>query len=159
MSGENTTDQVFVQNSGFAYRLKAQLLRNEFERSGHVFQILLRYFQARMTHVAQTAVCNRHHTIEQQLCRFLLLSLDRLPSNSIAITQELIASKLGVRRESVTEAVGNLQRTGLIKCSRGHIEVLARSGLEKTSCECYSVVKQEFDRLLTNIPASTLQPN
>ena len=159
LSGENTTDHAIVQNSGFGYRLKAQLLKDEFVRSGLVFQILLRYFQARMTHVAQTAVCNRHHTIEQQLCRFLLLILDRLPSKSIAITQELIASKLGVRRESVTEAVGNLQRTGLIKCSRGHIEVLARTGLEKTSCECYSVVKQEFDRLLTNIPSSISQPN
>ena len=150
MDAESTPNRAVVQSAGFGYRLKAQLLKNEFNRAGSVFQILLRYFQALMTHVAQTAVCNRHHTVEQQLCRFLLLILDRLPSNSITMTQELIASMLGVRREGVTEAAGNLQRAGLIKYSRGQIEVLARPKLEKAACECYSVVKLEFDRLLAH---------
>ena len=150
MGGENTPNRAVVQSAGFGYRLKAQLLKNEFDLAGSVFQILLRYFQALMTHVAQTAVCNRHHTVEQQLCRFLLLSLDRLPSNSITMTQELIASMLGVRREGITEAAGNLQRAGLIKYSRGQIEVLVRPKLEKAACECYAVVKHEFDRLLNH---------
>lgn len=150
MGGENTPNRAVVKSAGFAYRMKVQLLKNEFELAGPVFQILLRYFQALMTHVAQTAVCNRHHTVEQQLCRFLLLSLDRLPSNSITMTQELIASMLGVRREGITEAAGNLQRAGLIKYSRGQIEVLVRPKLEKAACECYAVVKHEFDRLLNH---------
>lgn len=128
------------------------MLKNEFDSAGPVFQILLRYFQALMAHVAQTAVCNRHHSVEQQLCRFLLLTLDRLSSNSITMTQELIASMLGVRREGVTEAAGNLQRAGIIKYSRGHIDVIARPKLEKAACECYGVVKLEFDRLLNDAP-------
>ncbi len=150
LGGESTTCSAIVQNAGFGYRLKAQLLKNEFDNAGSAFQILLRYFQALMTHVTQTAVCNRHHSVEQQLCRFLLLTLDRLPSNSITMTQELIANMLGVRREGVTEAAGNLQRAGIIKYSRGHIDVIARSKLEKKACECYGVVKLEFDRLLYN---------
>lgn len=153
MGGDSTPNRAVVQSAGFGYRLKAQLLKNEFDRAGPVFQILIRYFQALMTHVAQTAVCNRHHTVEQQLCRFLLLNLDRLPSNSVTMTQELIATMLGVRREGVTEAAGNLQRAGLIKYSRGQIEVLARPKLEAAACECYAVVKQEFDRLLRYNPS------
>ncbi len=151
--GESTPNQAVVQSVGFGYRLKAQLLKSEFDRAGPLFHIFLRYFQALITHTAQTAVCNRHHTVEQQLCKILLQSLDRLPSNSIAMTQELMASMLGVRREGVTEAAGNLQRAGLIKYSRGQIEVLARKELEKSSCECYSVVKLEFDRLLSACPS------
>ena len=132
----------------YGYRLKSQLLKNEFNRAGPV----LRYTQALITQMAQTAVCNRQHSVEQQLCRWLLLSLDRLSSDSLTMTQELIANMLGVRRGGVTEAAGNLQRAGLISYHRGRIEVLDRPGLEKAVCECYAVVKREFDRLLSDIP-------
>jgi CRP-like cAMP-binding protein len=152
MGGETTPSRAVVQSAGHGYRLKAQPLKQEFNRVGPVRPLLLRYTQALITQMAQTAVCNRHHSIEQQLCRWLLLSLDRLSSNSLIMTQELIANMLGVRREGVTEAAGRLQRAGLICHSRGRIEVLDRPGLEKAVCECYAVVKLEFDRLLSDIP-------
>lgn len=152
MGGESTPSRAVVQSAGYGYRLKAQLLKNEFNRAGPVLCLLLRYTQALITQMAQTAVCNRHHSVEQQLCRWLLLSLDRLPTNDLSMTQELIANMLGVRREGVTEAAGKLQRAGLINYSRGRIVVLDRPGLEQTVCECYAVVKKEFDRLLTEIP-------
>jgi CRP-like cAMP-binding protein len=152
MGGETTPSRAVVQSAGHGYRLKAQLLKSEFNRAGPVLHLLLRYTQALITQMTQTAVCNRHHSVEQQLCRWLLLSLDRLSSNSITMTQELIANMLGVRREGVTEAAGNLQRAGLISYSRGRIEVLDRPGLETAVCECYAVVKMEFDRLLADIP-------
>jgi CRP-like cAMP-binding protein len=149
MGGETTPSRAIVQSAGFAYRLKSQLLKDEFARAGPMLRLLLRYTQALITLMTQTAVCNRHHSVEQQLCRWLLLSLDRLPTAAaLSMTQELIANMLGVRREGVTQAAGALQRTGLIKYSRGRIEVLDRPGLEKTVCECYAVVKREFDRLL-----------
>jgi CRP-like cAMP-binding protein len=152
MGGETTPSRAVVRSAGFGYRLKADLLRDEFNRAGPVLRLLLRYTQALITQMTQTAVCNRHHSVEQQLCRALLLTLDRLSTNSVTMTQELIANMLGVRREGVTEAAGNLQRAGLISYRRGHIEVLDRPGLEKTVCECYAVVKVEFDRLLSDIP-------
>jgi CRP-like cAMP-binding protein len=148
MGGESTTSRAVVQSAGHAYRLKGQLLKDEFYRVGPMQQLLLRYTQALLTQMAQTAVCNRHHTVDQQLCRWLLLSLDRLPSNDLTMTQELIANMLGVRREGVTEAAGELQRAGLIEYRRGHITVLNRAGLEARVCECYAVVKKELDRLL-----------
>ena len=148
MGGESTTSRAVVQSAGHAYRLKGQLLKDEFYRAGPVQQLLLRYTQALLTQMAQTAVCNRHHTVDQQLCRWLLLSLDRLPSSDLTMTQELIANMLGVRREGVTEAAGKLQRAGLIEYRRGHITVLNRAGLEARVCECYAVVKKELDRLL-----------
>ena len=148
MGGETTPSRAVVQSAGFGYRLKAQLLKNEFNRAGPLMRLLLRYTQALITQMSQTAVCNRHHSVEQQLCRWLLLSLDRLSSDKLSMTQELIANMLGVRREGVTEAAGKLQRAGLIEYSRGHITVLNRPGLEARSCECYQVVKSEFDRLL-----------
>jgi CRP-like cAMP-binding protein len=152
MGGETTPSRAVVQSAGHGYRLEAQLLKREFNRAGPVLRLLLRYTQALITQMTQTAVCNRHHSVEQQLCRWLLLSLDRLSANSLIMTQELIANMLGVRREGVTEAAGDLQRAGLIRYSRGHIEVLDRPGLEKAVCECYAVVKTEFDRLLSDIP-------
>ena len=152
MGGETTPSRAVVRSAGFGYRLKADLLRQEFNRAGPVLRLLLRYTQALITQMTQTAVCNRHHSVEQQLCRALLLTLDRLSSNSVTMTKELIANMLGVRREGVTEAAGNLQRAGLISYRRGHIEVLDRPGLEKAVCQCYSVVKREFDRLLSDIP-------
>jgi len=142
-----------VQSAGHAYRLKGQLLKDAFFRAGPMQRLLLRYTQALLTQMAQTAVCNRHHSVDQQLCRWLLLSLDRLPSNELTMTQELIANMLGVRREGVTEAAGKLQRAGLIQYSRGHITVVNRPGLEARVCECYQVVKKEFDRLLPDIIA------
>ena len=148
MGGETTPSRAVVQSAGYGYRLEAPLLKQEFNRGGPVQHLLLRYTQALITQMAQTAVCNRHHSLEQQLCRWLLLSLDRLPTADLAMTQELIANMLGVRREGVTEAAGKLQRAGLISYSRGHIKVLDRPGLERTVCECYRVVKKEFDRLL-----------
>jgi CRP-like cAMP-binding protein len=148
MGGETTSSRAIVQSAGYAYKLKAQLLKNEFNRAGPVQRLLLRYTQALITQMAQTAVCNRHHSVDQQLCRWLLLSIDRLAKNELTMTQELIANMLGVRREGVTEAAGKLQREGLINYSRGHITILDRPGLEKRSCECYQVVKAEFDRLL-----------
>ncbi|MDA8329309.1 MAG: Crp/Fnr family transcriptional regulator [Betaproteobacteria bacterium] len=152
MGGETTPSRAVVQSEGFGYRLKAAILKEEFNRFGPVLRLLLRYTQALITQMTQTAVCNRHHSIEQQLCRWLLLSFDRLPTDSLNMTQELIANMLGVRREGVTVAAGNLQRAGLIDYNRGHIKMLDRPGLEKAVCECYAVVKQEFDRLLSETP-------
>ncbi|MBI3067964.1 MAG: Crp/Fnr family transcriptional regulator [Betaproteobacteria bacterium] len=152
MGGETTPSRAVVQSAGYGYRLKAQLLKREFNRAGPVLHLLLRYTQALITQMAQTAVCNRHHSVEQQLCRWLLLSLDRLHSNKLTMTQELIANMLGVRREGVTEAAGKLQQAGSIRYSRGRIEVLDRRALEAQVCECYAVVKRESDRLL---PAAT----
>ena len=153
MGGETTTSRAVVQSAGHAYRLKGQLLKDAFFRAGPMQRLLLRYTQALLTQMAQTAVCNRHHTVDQQLCRWLLLSLDRLTSNELTMTQELIANMLGVRREGVTEAAGKLQRAGLIHYSRGHITVVDRPGLESRVCECYQVVKKEFERLLPDIIA------
>lgn len=148
MGGDATPSQAVVQSAGHAYRLSGALLKEEFARAGAMQQRLLRYTQALLTQMAQIAVCNRHHSLDQQLCRWLLLSLDRLRGNELVMTQELIANMLGVRREGVTEAAGNLQDAGLIRYSRGHITVLDRVGLEARTCECYAVVKKEFDRLL-----------
>jgi CRP-like cAMP-binding protein len=153
MGGESTTSRAVVQSDGHAYRLKAQLLKDEFFRAGPMQRLLLRYTQALLTQMAQTAVCNRHHSLDQQFCRWLLLSLDRLSTNELVMTQELIANMLGVRREGVTEAAGNVQRAGLIHYNRGHITVLDRPGLEARACECYAVVKKEFDRLLPYVVA------
>jgi CRP-like cAMP-binding protein len=151
MGGETMPNRAVVQSAGHAYRLKGQLLKEEFNRSGELQHLLLRYTQALLTQMAQTAVCNRHHSLDQQLCRWLLLSLDRLPSDELVMTQELIANMLGVRREGVTEAAGNLQKAGLIRYSRGHITVLDRAGLEARVCECYAVVRREFERLLPEV--------
>lgn len=151
MGGETTPSRAVVQSAGHAYRLKGQLLKDEFYRAGPMQRLLLRYTQALLTQMAQTAVCNRHHSLDQQLCRWLLLSLDRLSSNQLVMTQELIANMLGVRREGVTEAAGKLQSAGLITYSRGRITVLDRPGLESLVCECYQVVKKEFDRLLPRV--------
>jgi CRP-like cAMP-binding protein len=151
MGGESTPSRAVVQAAGAAYRLKASVVKEEFEHGGPLQVLLLRYTQALITQMAQTAVCNRHHSVEQQLCRWLLLSLDRLPSSELMMTQELIANMLGVRREGVTEAAGRLQTEGLIHYSRGHITVLDRPALEKRVCECYAVVKRESDRLLTHL--------
>ena len=148
MGGESTTSRAVVQSAGHAYRLTAQHLKDAFFYAGPIQRLLLRYTQALLTQMAQTAVCNRHHSVDQQLCRWLLLSLDRLPSNELTMTQELIANMLGVRREGVTEAAGKLQRAGLIDYRRGKITVTDRPGLEARVCECYQVVKSEFDRLL-----------
>jgi CRP-like cAMP-binding protein len=148
MGGETTPSRAVVQSAGHAYRLKGPLLKDEFYRAGPMQRLLLRYTQALLTQMAQTAVCNRHHSLDQQLCRWLLLSLDRLPGNELIMTQELIANMLGVRREGVTEAAGHVQKSGLIEYHRGHITVLDRPGLEARSCECYAVVKKEYDRLL-----------
>ncbi|WP_404296261.1 Crp/Fnr family transcriptional regulator [Halomonas sp.] len=149
MGGETTPSRAIVQSAGTAYRLKGQLLKDEFYRAGPLQRLLLRYTQALLTQMAQTAVCNRHHSLDQQLCRWLLLSLDRLPTNELLMTQELIANMLGVRREGVTESAGKLQRAGLISYHRGRIIILDRPGLEARVCECYKVVKKEYDRLLT----------
>lgn len=151
MGGETTPSRAVVQSAGYGYRLSAKQLKDEFNRAGHMMRLLLRYTQALITQMAQTAVCNRHHAVEQQLCRWLLLSLDRLAANEINMTQELIANMLGVRREGVTEAAGKLQRAGLIVYARGHIKVINRPGLEKRVCECYQVVKTELDRLLPGL--------
>jgi CRP-like cAMP-binding protein len=151
MGGDTTPSRAVVQTGGHGYRLKAHILVEEFDRSGPVMRLLLRYTQALMTHVSQTAVCNRHHSVEQQLCRWLLLTLDRLPSNELTMTQELIANMLGVRREGVTEAAGKLQGYGFISYRRGHITVVDRAGLERDVCECYAVVKKEFSRLLSDV--------
>jgi CRP-like cAMP-binding protein len=148
MGGESTPSRAVVQSAGHGLRLKAQLMKSEFERAGPVLHLLLRYTQALITQMAQTAACNRHHTLDQQLCRWLLLSLDRLRTNELAMTQELIANMLGVRREGVTEAALKLQQAGLISYARGRITVLDRAGLEGRTCECYEVVKREYDRLL-----------
>ena len=147
MGGETTPSRAVVQSAGYGFRLKAQLLKNEFGRFGPMMHLLLRYTQALITQMAQTAVCNRHHSVDQQLCRWLLLSLDRLRSNKLVMTQELIANMLGVRREGVTDAAGKLQKLGVISYSRGQITVLDRPQLEQLCCECYSVVKRETDRI------------
>ena len=153
MGGETTPSRAVVQGAGFGYRVPSQLVKAEFDRAGPAMRLLLRYTQALIAQMTQTAVCNRHHTIEQQLARWLLLSLDRLQTNQLHMTQGLIANMLGVRREGVTEAACKLQKAGLIRYSRGHIEVLDRPALEHTVCECYAVVKHEYDRLLSDIPA------
>jgi len=152
MGGETTPSRAVVQSEGHGYRLPAQHLKHEFNRAGPMMHLLLRYTQALITQMSQTAVCNRHHSVDQQLCRWLLLSLDRLPSDELTMTQELIANMLGVRREGVTEAAGKLRDAGIIQYSRGHIKVQDRHKLEQHVCECYAVVKKEFDRLLSDIP-------
>lgn len=149
MGGESTPSRAVVQRAGHAYRLQGQRLKDEFNRHGELLVLMLRYTQTLITQMAQIAVCNRHHSIDQQLCRWLLLSLDRLSGNQLSMTQESIANMLGVRREGVTEAAGKLQRQGVIEYSRGHITVLNRPRLEQLSCECYAVVKKETDRLLS----------
>jgi CRP-like cAMP-binding protein len=154
MGGETTPSRALVQSAGHAFRLKGQILKDEFHRAGALQHLLLRYTQALLTQMAQTAVCNRHHSVDQQLRRWLLLSLDRLSTNSLSMTQELIANMLGVRREGVTEAAGKLQLAGIIHYSRGHITVLDRARLESECCECYQVVKSEFDRLLPDVIAT-----
>jgi len=148
MGGESTPSRAVVQSAGEGFRVRAQMMKDEFNRAGPVLHLFLRYTQALITQMAQTAVCNRHHSLDQQLCRWLLLSLDRLRNNELVMTQELIANMLGVRREGVTEGALKLQQDGLIHYVRGRITVLDRSGLEKRTCECYAVVKKEYDRLL-----------
>ncbi|TQI79121.1 Crp/Fnr family transcriptional regulator [Serratia fonticola] len=152
MGGESTPSRAVVQSAGYAFRLPSQALKNEFHRGGELQRLFLRYTQALLTQMAQTAVCNRHHSIDQQLCRWLLLSLDRLSGNELIMTQELIANMLGVRRSGVTEAALRLQQAGLIRYARGRITVLDRLGLECRTCECYAVVKKEYDRLLIYPP-------
>jgi CRP-like cAMP-binding protein len=154
MGGESTPSRAVVQSAGHGFRLKANIMKEEFNRVGPVLHLFLRYTQALITQMAQTAVCNRHHTLDQQLCRWLLLSLDRLRGNQLVMTQELIANMLGVRREGVTEGALKLQRAGLISYVRGHITVLDRDGLEERTCECYGVVKNEYDRLLPSRTAT-----
>src|SRR6204780_3088954 len=154
MGGESTPSRAVVQSAGHGFRLEAELMKDEFNRAGPVLHLLLRYTQALITQMSQTAVCNRHHTLDQQLCRWLLLSLDRLRANDLIMTQELIANMLGVRREGVTEAALKLQHAGLIRYQRGHITVLDRAGLEHRTCECYAVVKREYDRLLPDAVAT-----
>jgi len=154
MGGESRPNRAVVQATGWAYRLKRHHLHEEFARGGALQHVLLLYTQALLTLTAQAVICNRHHTVDQQLCRWLLLSLDRSPSSVVTTTHEHIANMLGVRRESVTEAAGNLQRQGLVRNSRGQVTVIDRAGLESRSCECYRVVKREYDRLL---PVATLR--
>ncbi|MEZ5573879.1 MAG: Crp/Fnr family transcriptional regulator [Halioglobus sp.] len=156
MGGLSTPSRAIVQSAGSAYRMKSHLLKDEFNRHGDMMLLLLRYTQSLITQMAQTAVCNRHHSIDQQLCRWLLLSLDRLNDSKLTMTQEQIANMLGVRREGVTEAAGKLQRKGVINYNRGHITVLDRPKLEALSCECYSVVKRETDRLLPHMAGNSL---
>ena len=148
MGGETTPSRAIVQSAGYGYRVKAQVIKEEFNYAGPMMRLLLRYTQALITQMGQTAVCNRYHSVQQQLCRWLLMSLDRLKDDDLTMTQELIANMLGVRREGVTEAAGKLQDAGIIRYSRGRITVIDRSRLEKLVCECYAVVKKEFDRLL-----------
>jgi CRP-like cAMP-binding protein len=148
MGGGTTPSRAMVQSAGKGFRLRADVMLKEFNRAGPAMHLFLRYTQALITQMSQTAVCNRHHSLDQQLCRWLLLSLDRLPSIELVMTQELIANMLGVRREGVTEAAGRLQCAGLIEYHRGRIKVIDRPGLEKRTCECYAVVKKEYDRLL-----------
>jgi CRP-like cAMP-binding protein len=151
MGGDTTSSSAVVQTAGYAYRMDRHILKEQFSQGGALQRLLLRYTQALMTQMAQTAVCNRHHSVEQQLCRWLLLTLDRLPDRELVMTQELVASMLGVRRESVTDAAGHLQSLGYIRYRRGHIGVLDRAGLESRVCECYGVVKKELERLLTDV--------
>ncbi len=159
MGGNSTNSRATVCTCGYGYRLKAQLMMEEFNRAGPMMHLMLRYTQALMAQMSQTAVCNRHHSVEQQLCRWLLQTLDRLPSNELTMTQELISCMLGVRREGITEMAGNLQRAGLISYRRGHITILNRTGLESLSCECYHVVRNEFHRLLGDSYAGRAQVN
>ena len=154
MGGESTPSRAVVQSAGRGYRMEAQTIKNEFNRAGAVLHLLLRYTQALITQMSQTAVCNRHHSLDQQLCRWLLLSLDRLQGSELIMTQELIANMLGVRREGVTEGALNLQHAGLIRYARGRITVLDRARLEQRTCECYAVVKREYDRLLPDKTAT-----
>jgi CRP-like cAMP-binding protein len=154
MGGGSTPSRAVVQSAGKGYRLRAEAMKGEFDRSGPVMHLMLRYIQALITQMSQTAVCNRHHSLDQQLCRWLLLSLDRLKGHQLVMTQELIANMLGVRREGVTEAALSLQKAGLIQYTRGHITVLDRPGLEKRTCECYEVVRKEYDRLLPALKAT-----
>jgi hypothetical protein len=162
MGGGSTPSRAVVQTGGYGYRLPSRILIEEFKRGGTVMGLLLRYTQALLTHMSQTAVCNRHHTVEQQLCRWLLLTLDRLTSPELTMTQELISNMLGVRRVGVTEAARRLQEYGYISYRRGHITVLDRTGLEDSVCECYGVVKKEFERLLSDVrrrqPAGSCSP-
>lgn len=151
MGGNTTPSAAVVQTAGHAYRLERSVLLSEFERGGALQKLLLRYTQALMTQMSQVAVCNRHHSVEQQLCRWLLCTLDRIPSGELVMTQELVATMLGVRREGVTEAAGKLQQANYIRYRRGHISVLDRAGLESRACECYAVVKTEFGRLLSDV--------
>ncbi|MEX0737783.1 MAG: Crp/Fnr family transcriptional regulator [Pseudohongiella sp.] len=151
MGGDTTSSSAVVQTAGYAYRMEASALKKEFNRAGFMQSLLLRYTQALMTQMSQSAVCNRHHSVEQRLCRWLLLTLDRCESNELVMTQELVANMLGVRREGITEAAGNLQRAGFISSRRGHIAVLGRAGLENATCECYAVVKKEMARLLHDV--------
>ena len=151
MGGETTPSSAVVQTAGHAYRLEGRLLKQEFSRAGLMQGLLLRYTQALITQMSQTAACNRHHSVEQQLCRWLLLTLDRVASRELVMTQELVASMLGVRREGITEVAGKLQQAGLIRYRRGHIAVLERSGLETRACECYAVIKKELNRLLSDV--------
>lgn len=151
MGGDTTSSSAVVQTAGHAYRLERHLLKQEFDRAGIMQRLLLRYTQALMTQMSQTAVCNRHHSVEQQLCRWLLLTLDRIPVGELVMTQELVASMLGVRREGITEAAGRLQQAEIIRYRRGHIAVIDRVGLEAHVCECYAVVKKELDRLLSDV--------
>jgi CRP-like cAMP-binding protein len=155
MGGDSTSSRAVVQSAGQGFRLKAQIVKEEFNRAGATLHLMLRYTQALITQMAQTAVCNRHHSLDQQLCRWLLLSLDRLQGSELVMTQELIANMLGVRREGVTEAALKLQQARLIRYARGHITVLDRDALERRSCECYAVVKKEYDRLLPPSSATT----
>jgi CRP-like cAMP-binding protein len=154
MGGESTPSRAVVQSAGIGCRLDAQVMKTEFNRAGPVLHLLLRYTQALITQMAQTAVCNRHHSLDQQLCRWLLLSLDRLQGDELVMTQELIANMLGVRREGVTESALKLQKAALIRYSRGHITILNRGGLEQRTCECYAVVRREYERLLPPVLAS-----
>jgi len=151
MGGETTPSSAVVHTAGHAYRLEGSLLKQEFDRAALMQQLLLRYTQALITQMTQTAACNRHHSVEQQLCRWLWLTLDRAPSRELIMTQELVARMLGVRREGITEAAGKLQRAGVIRYRRGHLAVLERSGLENRACECYAVVKKELGRLLSDV--------
>ena len=151
MGGNTTPSSAVVQTAGHAYRISGRLLKQEFNRGGMVQGLLLRYTQALITQMSQTAACNRHHSVEQQLCRWLLLTLDRMTANELVMTQELVASMLGVRREGITQAAGSLQEAGYIRYRRGHISVLDRKGLETRACECYGVVKKELDRLLSDV--------
>jgi CRP-like cAMP-binding protein len=151
MGGNSTPSSAVVQTAGHAYRLASRLLKEEFNRAGFMQRLLLRYTQALITQVTQTAVCNRHHSVEQQLCRWLLLTLDRVSSRELIMTQELVASMLGVRREGITDAAGTLRDSGFIRYRRGHISVLERLGLEARACECYAVVRKELNRLLSDV--------
>ncbi len=159
MGGNTTPSRAIVQTAGHGYQVKGRILKDEFDSGGLLQHLLLRYIQALMTQISQTAVCNRHHAVEQQLCRWLLLTLDRLPSTELTMTQELIASMLGVRREGITEAAGHLQKAGCIHYRRGHISVLDRAGLEARVCECYAVVKKEHDRLLGDVRNRQVVPS